>query len=129
MKLSEFDYNLPKELIAQYPLNQRDEARLMVIERDKGTIQHRNFREIIDYLSPNDVLVVNKSKVIPARLFGRRATGGRVEVLLLNIPINGISEILTKSSGRLKDDEKIIFEEGNLEGKLLFTHNKFRKML
>jgi S-adenosylmethionine:tRNA ribosyltransferase-isomerase len=85
MKVSEFDYNLPPELIAQTPIEPRDASRLLVIERATGTIVHRHFRDLADYLRPGDVLVCNDSRVIPARLFGRKArTGGRVELLLLH---------------------------------------------
>ena len=71
MKLEEFDYNLPEELIAQVPIQQRDESRLMVVDREKRTIEDKVFRDIIDYLEPGDCLVRNNTKVIPARLYGK----------------------------------------------------------
>ena len=83
MKTSEFQYELPQELIAQTPLAQRDASRLLVFERKNGRIAHQQFTDIIDYLHPGDVLVVNDSRVIPARLYGRKPTGGKVEILLL----------------------------------------------
>ena len=84
MKLSEFDFNLPEELIAQRPLDKRDTSRLMVLNREKQTIEHKHFYDIIDYLQPGDILVRNNTKVIPARLFGiKEETNGHVEVLLL----------------------------------------------
>ena len=84
MKTETLDYNLPEELIAQKPVNPRDSSRLLVLHRDTGKIEHRIFREIGDYLRPGDLLVANESRVMPARMFGRKEpTGGKVEVLLL----------------------------------------------
>ena len=74
MKLEEFDYNLPEELIAQVPIQKRDESRLMVVDREKRTIEDKVFRDIIDYLEPGDCLVRNNTKVIPARLYGKKDT-------------------------------------------------------
>jgi len=85
VKTSEFDYDLPPELIAQTPIEPRDASRLMVVHRDTGQIEHRTFRDIVEYLRPGDLLVLNQTRVLPARLFGHKAaTGGRVELLLLN---------------------------------------------
>lgn len=84
MKLSDFDYNLPKELIAQYPAEKRTDSKLLIIERKSQKIQHKKFPDIIDYINPSDVLVLNDTKVFPARLFGKKAkTLGKVEILLL----------------------------------------------
>ncbi len=83
MKTSDFDYDLPESFIAQTPLEPRDSSRLMVLHRDTGQIEHRIFREIGQYLHPNDVLVLNKTRVIPARIYAHKPTGGRVELLLL----------------------------------------------
>ena len=84
MKLSDFDYYLPEELIAQHPMDKRDESRLLVLHKNTGKIEHKHFYDIIDYLHPGDVLVRNNSKVIPARLFGtKKDTGAKVEVLIL----------------------------------------------
>ena len=103
MKTSDFDYSLPPELIAQTPLEPRDHSRLMVINRNNGSIEHRNFFEIVEYLREGDVLVFNDSRVIPARLRGRRAgSGGKVEVLLLRRTATGEWEALVKPARRLQ---------------------------
>src|SRR5512142_3254368 len=83
MKTSDFDYNLPESYIAQTPVEPRDSSRLLVLHRDPGTIEHRIFREIGDYLYPGDLLVLNQTRVIPARIYARKETGGRVALLLL----------------------------------------------
>lgn len=83
MKLSEFDYHLPKDQIAQYPLRERDSARLLVFHRGRNKVEHRRFRELVEYLRPGDVLILNNTKVIPARLYGKKPTGGKVEILLI----------------------------------------------
>jgi S-adenosylmethionine:tRNA ribosyltransferase-isomerase len=83
MKTDDFDYTLPTDLIAQTPLEPRDASRLLVLHRDSGQMEHRHFRDVGDYLNAGDILVANDSRVIPARLFGRKETGGRVEMLLL----------------------------------------------
>jgi S-adenosylmethionine:tRNA ribosyltransferase-isomerase len=111
MKLSEFDYVLPKELIAKYPLKEREKCRLMVLDREKRSIAHKAFEDIAGYFNKGDLLVLNDTKVIPARLFGRRKTGGKVELFLLEKK-NPICEALVRPSGRLKEGEKIILESG-----------------
>lgn len=83
MRASDFDYDLPRELIAQQPLADRASSRLLVLDREKDGVEHRRFPDLLDYLRPPDVLVINDTKVFPARLLGRRPTGGRVEILLL----------------------------------------------
>ncbi|HEX2908049.1 MAG TPA: S-adenosylmethionine:tRNA ribosyltransferase-isomerase, partial [Phototrophicaceae bacterium] len=84
MNLSDFDYDLPETFIAQEPAEPRDSSRLMLLNRQTGTIEHRHFHDILAYLQPNDVLVVNNTRVIPARLQAKKAhTGGNVEILLL----------------------------------------------
>ena len=83
MKTHDFYYELPEELIAQTPLQRRDASRLMVLNRETGEIDHKHFYDIVDYLKPGDCLVLNDSRVLPARLLGHRPTGGAVEVLLL----------------------------------------------
>ena len=115
LKLSDFDYILPKELIAQYPLEERDAARLLVLDRKKRTIEHRIFKDITDYLHKDDLLVLNDTKVLPARLKGRRLSGGKVEVLLLNRKAGSTFNTLIKPS-RIKVGEKIIFNSGNISG-------------
>ena len=89
MNTADFNYTLPPELIAQRPLPQRDASRLMVLEREQCTISHRTFSDVLDYFRPGDILVANNSRVIPARLYGRKPTGGKVEILLLRQQENG----------------------------------------
>lgn len=112
MKLSDFDYTLPKELIAQYPAEQRDKCRLMVLDRKTETISHKTFEDITGYFNPGDCLVLNNTKVIPARLFGKRKTGGKVELFLLEKK-NPTCEALVRPSGRLKEGEQITLESGD----------------
>lgn len=108
MKLSDFDYYLPKELIAQYPLMDRDNARLLVLDLKKRTIKHRIFRDISEYLKKDDLIVLNNTKVLPCRLIGSRITGGKVEVLLVNKK-DGLSFNALIKPSRVKLGEKIIF--------------------
>ena len=97
METSQFDYDLPQELIAQTPVEPRDASRLLVVHRDTGQIKHRTFHDIVEYLRPGDLLVLNQTRVIPARLFGRKAgTGGRVELLLLERRGNQLWEALVR---------------------------------
>jgi S-adenosylmethionine:tRNA ribosyltransferase-isomerase len=112
MLLSEFDYTLPKGLIAQYPVEARDECRLMVLNRKSRTIAHKTFGDIAGYFSEGDLLVLNDTKVIPARLYGKRKTGGRVELFLLEKK-NPICEALVRPSARLKEGERITLESGD----------------
>jgi len=111
MKLSEFDYSLPKELIAQYPAEKRDACRLMVLDRASGKIEHKIFEDIADHFKPDDLLVLNDTKVIPARLFGKRKSGGKVELFLLEKK-NPTCEALVRPGARIKDGEKVILESG-----------------
>ena len=114
MKLSLFDYNLPRELIAQFPTRRRDQSRLMVLDRAAREISHRKFRHIIEYLRRGDALVVNNTKVFKARLIGRRATGGQVEVFLVRRLDDDSAErweALAQPSRRLSQGERIIFDE------------------
>jgi S-adenosylmethionine:tRNA ribosyltransferase-isomerase len=102
MKTIDFDYHLPPELIAQVPLEPRDRSRLMVLERSRGSIEHRRFPDLADYLKAGDVLVFNDSRVIPARLKGKKAdTGGKVELLLLRRLDDAIWEVLLKPAKRV----------------------------
>jgi len=120
LKLSNFDYNLPKELIAQCPLKIRDRARLMVIDKDKGSITHSIFCNIADFLRPTDLLVLNDTKVFPARLVGRkRVTGGKIEILLLKEKSNNTWEALIRGGRRFRVGTIIIFEKGELEGRII----------
>ena len=115
MKTSDFDYYLPPELIAQTPVEPRDHSQLMVINRGDGSIEHRRFFEVVDYLRDGDVLVFNDSRVIPARLYGRReGTGGRVEVLLLRRLDNNVWEALVKPGKRLKTGARFEVTSGSV---------------
>lgn len=121
MKLAEFDYSLPKELIAQYPLKERGKCRLMVLDRANRTISHRTFEDITGYFKRGDCLVLNNTRVIPARLFGRRKTGGKVELFVLDAYSHCVSvtltqcirEALVRPSGRLNEGERITLESGD----------------
>ncbi|MBN1913562.1 MAG: tRNA preQ1(34) S-adenosylmethionine ribosyltransferase-isomerase QueA [Candidatus Omnitrophica bacterium] len=118
MKLSDFDYYLPKESIAQFPLKKRDESRLLVLDRQKETLEHRVFKDIVFFLKEGDLLVLNDTKVLPCRLFGRRLTGGRVEVLLLKRKEGLRFDALMKPA-RLKVGEIINFNGGKVSGKIV----------
>ena len=108
MKTSDFDYSFPFELIAQTPVEPRDGSRLMVLNRSDGSIEHRKFFEIVDYLRTGDVLVFNNSRVIPARLSGRKVgSGGRVEILLLRRLSSGVWEALVKPGKRVNVGTKV----------------------
>ena len=119
MKVTEFDYKLPEELIAQTPIKKRDESRLMVLNRKEQTIEHKIFKDIIEYLKPGDVLVRNNTKVIPARLYGRKETGAKVEFLLLNNIEGDIWESIVRPGNKLHVGTKVIFGDGILEAKIL----------
>ena len=114
MKTSDFWYDLPEELIAQTPLKDRDTSRLCVLDRQSGTVSHRHFYDILDYLHPGDCLVMNDSRVLPARLLGRRPTGGAVEVLLLRDLGDGCWECLCKPGRKMQVGSEVIFGEGEL---------------
>lgn len=114
MKTHDFWYDLPEELIAQTPLEQRDGSRLMVMNRETGEIAHRHFYDIIDYLQPGDCLVMNDSRVLPARLLGHRPTGGAVEVLLLRDLGDGAWECLVKPGRKMQEGQEVIFGDGEL---------------
>lgn len=110
--VSDFDYDLPTELIAQYPAAQRDASRMMVLNRKSGEINHTHFKNILDYLEEGDLLVFNETKVFPARLFGRRVkTGGKLEVLLLDEKEPCTWEALVRPGRHAREGEEIIFGE------------------
>ena len=119
MKLEDFDYNLPEELIAQVPINKRDESRLMVLDREKKTIEHKVFKDIIDFLEPGDCLVRNNTKVIPARLYGKKDTGANVEFVLLKQLEGDVWESIVRPGSKLKPGAKVIFGDGLLEATIL----------
>ena len=115
MRTDDFDYDLPSGLIAQEPIQPRDVCRLMVVERTSGQVDHRGFRDLLEYLRPGDVLVVNETRVLPARLLGAKdETGGAVEVLLLRHRYTDTWECLVKPGRRLKPGARIIFGDGEL---------------
>ncbi|MGB3111486.1 MAG: tRNA preQ1(34) S-adenosylmethionine ribosyltransferase-isomerase QueA [Candidatus Omnitrophota bacterium] len=111
MKLSEFDYKLPETLIAQEPLRDRENARLMVLDRSLGKIEEKAFHEICAYIGPEDCLVLNDTRVIPARLFAERKTGGRVEIFLLDTE-SELPRALIRPSKRVKEGEELRLEGG-----------------
>ena len=116
MKVADFNYDLPEELIAQVPIKNRDESRLMVLDRKNQTIEHKIFKDIIDYLEPGDCLVRNNTKVIPARLYGvKEETGAHVEFLLLHRIDGDIWEVMVKPGRKLMPGTKVIFGEGLFE--------------
>lgn len=122
MRLEDFDYHLPEELIAQTPVEPRDSSRLMVVDRSSGAIMHRSFRDLPEYLRPGDGLVLNETRVMPARLMGHReATGGAIEVLLLKRLAKDRWETLVKPGKKARPGQRIIFGEGLLVGTVAGT--------
>lgn len=119
MQVSEFNYDLPEELIAQVPIEKRDESRLMVLNREKQTIEHKTFKDIIEYLEPGDCLVRNNTKVIPARIYGKKETGANVEFLLLNNIEGDIWETIVRPGNKLHVGTKVIFGDGILKAEIL----------
>ena len=120
MDVKDFDYYLPEELIAQDPLEDRSSSRLMVLDKKTGEIQHKIFKDILDYLKPGDCLVLNNRKVIPARLFGvKEGTQAKIEILLLKRKENDIWETLVKPGKKAKPGTKIIFGDGLLVGEVI----------
>ena len=119
MELKEFDYYLPKELIAQDPLENRSASRLMVLHKESGKTEHRVFTDILEYLNPGDCLVINDTKVIPARLYGvRQGTGAAIEILLLRRKENDIWECLVRPGRKCRQGTVIESGEGILTGKI-----------
>ena len=121
MKITEFDYELPENLIAQVPIEKRDESRLMVLDRKNKTIEHKIFKDIIDYLEPGDCLVRNNTKVIPARIYGKKETGAKVEFLLLNNIEGDIWETIVRPGNKLHAGTKVIFGDGILTAEIIET--------
>ena len=119
MKVTEFDYELPEELIAQTPIEKRDESRLMVLDRKKESIEHKKFKDIVEYLKPGDVLVRNNTKVIPARIYGKKETGANVEFLLLNNIEKDIWECIVRPGNKLHVGTKVSFGDGLLKAEIL----------
>ena len=120
MKLTDFNYELPERLIAQVPIEKRDESRLMVLDREKKTIEHKVFKDILDYLKPGDCLVRNNTKVIPARLYGvKEETGANVEFLLLHRVEGDIWEVMVRPGKKLMPGAKVSFGDGILKAEIL----------
>ena len=120
MDLKDFNYDLPEELIAQDPLEDRSSSRLMVLHKDTGRIEHKIFKDIIDYLNPGDCLVINDTKVIPARLMGiKEDTGAAIEVLLLKRNADDVWECLVKPGKKARTGARIVFGEGLLVGEIV----------
>ena len=119
MKVSEFNYNLPEELIAQVPIEKRDESRLMILDRKSKKIEHKVFKDIIDFLEPGDCLVRNNTKVIPARIYGKKETGANVEFLLLNNIEGDIWESIVRPGNKLHVGTKVYFGDGLLKAEIL----------
>jgi S-adenosylmethionine:tRNA ribosyltransferase-isomerase len=120
MKTDDFDYELPEHLIAQIPIKNRDESRLLILDKETGNIEHRHFHDIIDYLNENDVLVLNDTKVLPARLIGvKEDTGAVIEILLLKNIEQDDWECLVKPARRVKEGTIISFGDGELKAKCI----------
>ena len=120
MDVKDFYYDLPQELIAQDPLEDRSSSRLMVLDKITGEVEHRHFKDIVEYLRPGDCLVINNTKVIPARLYGvKEGTEAKIEILLLKRKENDIWETLVKPGKKCKIGTKIVFGEGILTGEVV----------
>jgi len=119
LKTHDFWYDLPEELIAQTPLAQRDASRLLVLDRQSGAVEHRHFYDIVDYLRPGDCLVMNDSRVLPARLLGNRPTGGAVELLLLKELGDKKWECLAKPGRKLQAGQEVVFGNGLLRATIV----------
>ncbi|BBM56556.1 S-adenosylmethionine-tRNA ribosyltransferase-isomerase [Leptotrichia trevisanii] len=119
MKISDFDFELPEELIAQHAVNPRDHSKLLVLNKKEKTLEHKKFYNIIDYLKKDDILVINRTKVIPARLFGHKENGVVLECFLLKRYDMYTWEVLLKPAKKLKIGQKLIFLEEVLEAELL----------
>lgn len=119
-KTSDYYFDLPKDLIAQDPCEQRDNCRMLVIDRETGALEHKVFHDIIDYLEPGETLVLNNTKVIPARLLGTKTdTGANVEVLLLNRKSDDVWETLVKPGKKMRPGAKVTFGDGSLSGEVI----------
>ena len=120
MNVKDFDFELPQELIAQDPLEDRSGSKLLILDKDTGKTEHRIFRDIVSYLNPGDCLVINNTKVIPARLYGvKEGTEAHIEILLLKRRENDIWETLVKPGKKAKPGTKIIFGDGLLTGEVI----------
>ena len=130
MDVKDFDYELPEELIAQDPLTDRSSSRLMLLDKDTGAIEHRHFRDIIDYLEPGDCLVINDTKVIPARLLGvKEDTGAHAEILLLTRKTDNVWECLVRPGKKLREGARVVFGNGELRAEILGTVNEGNRLV
>lgn len=130
MKTSDFYYDLPQELIAQEPLSKRDTSRLMVLDKDTGEIAHKHFYDIIDMLNPGDALILNDTRVIPARLYGvKEGTGGAIEFLLLNKHSLDTWEVILKPGRRAKPGARFVFGNGELKAEILDVINDGNRLV
>ncbi|WP_078432448.1 tRNA preQ1(34) S-adenosylmethionine ribosyltransferase-isomerase QueA [Metabacillus halosaccharovorans] len=130
MKVELFDFHLPEELIAQVPLKERDASRLMVLQKDNGDLKHESFKSIINYLQAGDCLVLNNTRVMPARLFGiKEDTGASIEILLLKQQEDDIWETLVKPAKRVKEGTVITFGSGNLKATCVGTSDHGGRLL
>ncbi len=122
LRTSDFFFDLPQELIAQDPLEDRSSSRLLVLDRSRGEVSHHGFRDILQFLQPGDCLVLNDTKVIPARLLGQREeTGGHVEVLLLKRQEGDVWETLVKPGKKCRPGARLVFGDGRLRAQVLET--------
>ena len=120
MKTSDFNYNLPQELIAQTPVEPRDSSRLLLLNRESGEIEHKHFYDILDYLNEGDLIVANDSRVLPARIFGiKKQTGARVEFLLLNQIENNRWETLCKPGKKAREGAEFVFGDGIMKARII----------
>lgn len=130
MDVKDFYFELPQELIAQDPLEDRSASRLLVLDKETGAITHRGFRDILEYLNPGDCLVINDTKVIPARLFGvKKDTGAKIEILLLKRREKDVWETLVKPGKKAKPGTEIDFGEGILSGTVLETVDEGNRLI
>ena len=130
MDVKDFDYELPEELIAQDPLLDRSSSRLLVLDKESGELSHRHFTDILEYLSPGDCLVINDTKVIPARLLGiKEDTGAHVEILLLTRKTGDIWECLVRPGKKLKKGARAVFGDGSLKAEILDTVNEGNRLV
>ncbi|WP_368657456.1 tRNA preQ1(34) S-adenosylmethionine ribosyltransferase-isomerase QueA [Metabacillus halosaccharovorans] len=130
MKVELFDFHLPEELIAQVPLKERDASRLMVLQKDNGELKHESFKSVVNYLQAGDCLVLNNTRVMPARLFGiKEDTGASIEILLLKQQEDDVWETLVKPAKRVKDGTVITFGSGNLKATCVGTSEHGGRLL
>ena len=129
-KTRDFYYDLPEELIAQTPIKERDHSRLLVLDKKTGEIEHRHFYDIINYLNEGDCLVINDTKVLPARLYGiRKDTGAVIEILLLKRLDDNRWETLVKPGKKARTGTEIFFKEGLLTGKIIHVEEDGNRII